>query len=440
MSKRAAKEKAAARIGAVADSVIAFGEEVMDDPELGFKEFRTSERAYEQLAGLGLDVQTELAITGLKAVLDTGRPGPTLAIMGELDAIGVPSHPRANPQTGAAHACGHNAQLANMVAVATALTSEELLSNLSGRIALMAVPAEEFVEVGWRADQVDNGRLQFLGGKAEMLATGAFDDVDMALLVHSSSRPDKVMICSSENGNVVKQVTFRGRAAHAGAYPHLGINALYAANIALSAVNALRETFEDPHCTRVHPIITRGGDIVNVIPEVVTLETYVRGADLDAIAAAEVKVDRAMRAGAMALGAEVEIRTLPGYMPLSNSTAMGAVFEENARALFGANCITHQGHRPGSTDMGDLSLVMPALQPQMSGMSGSNHAADWAVVDPGAAYLDPGVVMAHFAIDVLWDDAAAGSKIVEEYRPSLTREQYLARQRANFRTGRWDYA
>ena len=440
LTKQAAKDAATARIVGARDHIIDFGEAVMADPELGFKEFRTSERAYEQLSGLGLDVRSGLGVTGLKAVIDTGRPGPTVAVMGELDAIGVPGHPRANPDTGAAHACGHNAQLATMSAAARALCSSELLGQLSGRIAFMAVPAEEYVEIAWRKREVDEGRLRFLGGKPEMISEGAFDDIDLALLVHSSSKTDKVMICQSENGCAVKQVTFIGRAAHAGAAPHLGVNALYAAQLAMSAINALRETFPDEDCTRVHPIITRGGDIVNVIPHEVTLETFVRGASLEAITRAEGKVDRALRAGAMALGAGIEIANLPGYMPLSNCGPMAELFAENSRALFGESSVVFEGHRPGSTDMGDLSRIMPVLQPQMSGMVGSNHAEDWAVADAEAAYIDPGIAMAHFVIDLLWSDAAAGAKIVEEYEPELTRAGYLAAQEAKFAADRWDYA
>ena len=439
ISKEAAKAAATAAIQADRDLIVALGEAIFDDPEMGFKEFHTSERVYQQLAELGLDVQTGLGITGLKAILDTGRPGPTLAVMGELDAIGVRGHPRANPATGAAHACGHNAQLATMTAVARALSSSRLLANMSGRIALMAVPAEEYVEIGWRREQVRDGRLQFLGGKPELIATRAFDDVDLALLVHSRTGSDKVMICRSENGTVVKNITFRGRAAHAGAHPELGINALYAANLALAAINAIRETFTDDDATRVHPIITRGGDIVNVIPDTVTMETFVRGATLEAIDRADRKVDRALRAGALALGAEIEIANMPGYMPLANSSAMADVFAANSRALFGPDCIGYVGHRPGSTDMGDLSRIMPALQPQMNGMVGSNHAADWAIVDADAVYIDPGIAMAHFAIDLLWGDAQLGARIVDEYEPELTREQYVAAQNAKFETKSWNY-
>ena len=104
-----------------------------------------------------------------------------------------------------------------------------------------------------------------------------------------------------------KLARFVGRAAHAGGAPHLGVNALYAAQIALAGINALRETFRDEDTIRVHPILTHGGSQVNVIPAEARLETYVRGRTLDAVVDANAKVDRALRADALALGATVEI-------------------------------------------------------------------------------------------------------------------------------------
>ena len=113
------------------------------------------------------------------------------------------------------------------------------------------------------------GELEFLGGKPELIARGEFDDVDLAMMIHTHSRPDEngmAAVTASNNGCVVKQIRYVGKAAHAGGAPHLGINALYAAHIGLAAINAVRETFRDDDAIRVHPIITRGGDLVNVIP------------------------------------------------------------------------------------------------------------------------------------------------------------------------------
>src|SRR5439155_1371987 len=144
-----------------------------------------------------------------------------------------------------------------------------------------------------------------------------------------------------------------------------------------AAINAVRETYRDDDTIRVHPILTHGGSQVNVIPGEARVETYVRGRTLDGIRDANAKVDRALRAGALALGATVEIETLPGYLPLRSDPTLMRVFKENADTLFGAGVCRDTGHRTGSTDMGDLSQVIPVLHPYMGGARGTGHGADY---------------------------------------------------------------
>src|SRR3989442_693092 len=142
----------------------------------------------------------------------------------------------------------------------------------------------------------------------ELLRLGHFDDVDLAMMIHTPPRAEdgKAGVPESNNGCLVKTVRYIGKAAHAGGAPHMGINALYAAQIALAAINAVRETFRDEDTIRVHPILAHGGSQVNVIPGEARVETYVRGRTLDGIRDANAKVDRALRAGALGLGATVE--------------------------------------------------------------------------------------------------------------------------------------
>jgi metal-dependent amidase/aminoacylase/carboxypeptidase family protein len=236
----------------------------------------------------------------------------------------------------------------------------------------------------------------------------------------------------------VKTVRYVGRASHAGGAPHLGINALYAANIGLSAINALRETFRDEDSIRVHPIITHGGSQVNVIPGEVRIETYVRGKTVEAILDANRRVDRALKAGALALGARVEIETLPGYLPLFNHMGMAQHFKVNAGALLGPDQVTESGHRSGSTDMGDISHVMPTLHPYMGGATGSGHGADYTIADPKLAYLEPAKQLALMAVDLLWDDAAGAREILHTWSPRLSKEAYLSFQRSVSRTETYD--
>jgi len=293
------------------------------------------------------------------------------------------------------------------------------------------VPAEEYGDIEWRVGQARAGRLEFLGGKPELLRLGHFDDVDLAMMIHTTSRPEdgKAGVPASNNGCVVKTVRYLGRAAHAGGAPHMGVNALYAAQVALVAINALRETFRDEDTIRVHPIITHGGSQVNVIPGEVRIETYVRGRTMDAILDANRKVDRALRAGALALGAKVEIETLPGYMPMTCDPRMADRFKANAAALVGEEHYRQIGHRTGSTDMGDLSQVMPVLHPYVGGARGTGHAADYEIVDKPLAYLVTAKSLAAMVVDMLADGATGAREVLQKAKPPMTREQYLAFQR-----------
>ncbi|MGH8667057.1 MAG: amidohydrolase [Burkholderiales bacterium] len=425
-----------------AEALIEMGETIRHQPELGFKEFKTAARVAKMFEAVEVAHRTGLAITGVKAELKGAKPGPTVALIGELDALVVSGHPLADPVTGAAHACGHNAQVTAVVGATMALIDTGAMQHLAGRIVPFAVPAEEYGDIAWRLEQVRAGQLEFLGGKPELIRHGHFDDIDMALLIHTTSRSEdkSAGTAVSNNGCVVKTVRYIGRAAHAGSSPHLGINALYAANLALMAINALRETFQERDTIRVHPVITQGGRQVNVIPGEVHLETYVRGKSVQAIMDANTKVDRALRAGALAMGAQVEITTLPGYMPLTNHPALGQVFRRNAEALVGPERYVTQGHRTGSTDMGDLSQIMPAVQGYMSGASGAGHGADYMITDPRFAYLGQAQALAMTAVDLLYGDAAVANEVLRDYKAPMTRAEYLAFQRGINKTERYDGA
>ena len=322
------------------DEIIDIGESIMDAPELGFKETQTAHRVKQCFEQIRLPFTEGLALTGVKAVLRGAKPGPTIALMGELDALQVPDHPRADPDTGAAHACGHNAQIAGMLGAAMGLSDTGIATHLAGNVVFFAVPAEEFVEISYRIGLVRDGRTAFLTGKQELIRLGHFDDIDMAVMIHSTS-PDvndgRMGLSPSSNGFLAKSIRFLGRASHAGGFPERGINALYAAQLALSAINAQRETFRDEDCVRVHPIITKGGDLVNIIPAEVCMETYVRARTPDAIADASMKVDRALRGAAVAMGCRVEIETVPGNLPLRNDAGLAAVFRDAAGQFLGAD-------------------------------------------------------------------------------------------------------
>lgn len=432
MTRDELKRKVFAAIDRRAGEIVGIGEQIRKRPEMGFKEVQTARLVQETLGRLGLTPETGLAMTGVRAdASGRGGAGPAFAIIGELDGLRVTGHPEADPRTGAAHACGHNAQIAGMLGAAMGLHDAGALDHLAGRLVFFAVPAEEGGDIEWRQAQIAAGRLEFPCGKQELMRLGHFDDVDLAMMIHTNWRADdgKAGVPASNNGRVGKTARFIGRASHAGGAPHLGVNALYAAQIALAAINAVRETFRDEDSIRVHPILTHGGSQVNVIPGEARLEMYVRGKTVEGVADASRRVDRALRAGALALGAHVEIDTLPGPMPLSCDHTMARFFEATARGLVGDANYRDIPHRSGSTDMGDLSQVMPVLHPYMGGARGPGHSADFAIVDPDLGYVQPAKALAAMAVDLLADGAAGAREVLAGSRPSMTREGYLAFQR-----------
>ena len=413
-------------IDAHASEFEALARQIFAQPELGFKEHRTASLVHDWFERLGLQHTDGIAVTGTRANIAGGSPGPTVAILGELDSLLCWEHPGRDPRTGAVHACGHNAQVATMLGAGLAL--REVAGELAGRIALMAVPAEEYVELEERLKFREQGQLEFLGGKAEMVRLGAFDDVDIAMMVHATSRPEDgdIAVGGTNNGMVAKFVRFLGRTSHAGGAPDQGINVLSAARVALAGIDAIRETFKDEDHVRVHPIITRGGDVVNAIPADVRLELFCRGASVEGMELAHRKVDRALKAGALALGGSVEITTLPGYLPLFHDPNLVAMFRGNAVSIVGAHNVHEKGHGGGSTDMGDISHLLPTVHPYAGGASGAGHGADYHLDDYTKAVLNPAKAIAMTVIDLLSNSASEARRLQAEFKPRMTRPDYLA--------------
>lgn len=431
MDKEQLKQKVCAAIDQRAQEIIGIGDYMFNHPELGYKEHLAAALVEEKFQSLGLDYRKGLAVTGLKARLSGKQHNLSVAVMGELDAVVCHDHPNADPITGAAHCCGHHAQTAMMVGVAMGLVDAGVMPYLDGDVVLMAVPAEEYVELDYRQKLRRQGTIQFLGGKQELIALGEFDDVDMAIMCHSESEaPGRVMRVPASpgvgsNGFIGKAIRYIGKEAHAGGAPHDGINALNAAMLGLMGIHANRETFRDQDAIRVHPIITKGGDLVNIIPADVKIETYVRGRSIEAVMQAGQKVNRALRAGAMAVGAEVVIDEIPGYLPLFNDQQLAAVFRDNALQLLGEEGVEPAAFMSGSTDMGDITHIMPGLHPMAGGVAGRAHARDYAIVDPEMAYVIPAKIMAMTVIDLLYDQASLGQQIKQQFEPRMTKQQYL---------------
>ena len=421
------KHKAFQQIDSRSEEIINLSKEILMNPEPGFREVKTSALVSKKFSELGIPFRSGLALTGVKGEILAANPGPTLALIGELDSLIVNEHPFSDSETGAAHACGHHCQIGMLIGAAIGLNTPEILSTLSGRLVFMAVPAEEYIEIEYRNSLRTDGKIEFLGGKPELIKLGEFDDVDIAMMVHTTSTESEGQLCLSgtNNGTVAKKIQFIGKGAHAGGSPHLGINALNAASLALSAIHYNRETFKDEDTIRVHPIITKGGEAVSAVPADVRMETFVRGKTIEAILDANAKVDRALKAGAMAVGASVNIQTIPGYLPLRQDTLLAEVYEPNAISLVGKDNVGHISHRTGSTDMGDGSKLMPAIHPYVGGATGLGHGATYVVENYELSVITAAKSMVATAIDLLYDGATTGNRILSKHRPHMTRSEYL---------------
>ena len=397
---------------------------IWNNPETGYKEVKTSAFMAENFKKLGYDLVMADGITGFYTVVDTGRPGPEILILAELDSVICPEHKDADPITGAVHSCGHNTQCAALIGIAAALKEPGILDKFCGKIRLCAVPAEELLEIEFRTGLKKAGKIKYLGGKSEFLSRGYFDGVDLAFMVHASKT---FSVIGGHVGCIAKWITYKGVAAHAGGSPWDGRNALYAASCGLNAVNAIRETFQEKDIIRVHPIITAGGKMVNAIPETAVLESFVRGASFDAICDANKKVNRALCGAALSLGTNIEIVDIPGYAPLLDDPNLVKLSAEAAQlAIPEYEYHVSDKISSGSTDMGDLCCVMPVVHPYAGGAEGRSHGNNYEIVDPVAACVGSAKLQMGMLLLLLENDAQRAKKVIAEYKPLFaSKEAYL---------------
>ena len=234
MTKEELKKIACEIIDSRRGDITALGDSIFAEPETGWKEFKTAEKIKKVFESLGFPTKDKQCITGVIADVKGKEKKLKVSVMGELDALGVPDSPNADPVTGAAHMCGHHCMIAALSGVAYALADRRIMDELSGDVALMAVPAEEFVEMAYRGQLRREGKIKMFGGKQEFIYRGLMDDIDMMVMQHNTATegtqetPIKANVGGTSNGFVSKEVFYKGKAAHAGGAPFNGINALNA--------------------------------------------------------------------------------------------------------------------------------------------------------------------------------------------------------------------
>lgn len=403
--------------------------------ELGFREWKTQEYLVDIYKSLGYEVHLLGDIPGFYIDIDTGREGPKVAVFGEMDALYIPAHPEANPENGAVHACGHNCQSASLLGIAIGLKAEGILEQLSGSIRLFGVPAEESLEEDFLTEMREKGLIRESTGKVEFMRRGLLDDVDMAFMIHGSS----VVFGLNRgcDGDIRKKFTFTGKASHAagaiGAY-----NALYAATNAISNANALRETFSEENRTRFHPIITKGGDIVNIIPDKVEVVAMVRGFTIKNMLVNNEKINRVFAGAAAGMHCKLHIDDDFEHYPRVEDRNLRNAFLAVAKYIWDEKDISSGEQSlpsPGVTDMGDVSMIMPVVHAFCGKAHGGAHSVDYLVTDPYNMVINSAKEQAGVLYYLLSNGAEYARKIVREKncRFSSAKEYFESRAQYSYR-------
>ena len=375
--REALKRTAAAAIDAAAADLLRLAEQIHAEPELAFHETRASAWLAELLIANGFATQRPAFGLPTAVRAEAGRGGPTVAFIAEYDAL---------PDLG--HACGHNVIAA--AAVGAGIGASAVLGDTGGRVLVLGAPAEE------------RG-----GGKVLMAEAGAFADVDAAMMIHPSSTDLPAMRTLAVSH---LRVEYRGRPAHAAAFPERGINALDALVLGYTAIGKLRQHLQAEE--RIHGIITAGGSAPNIVPDHTAGEFYVRAAASVQLEPLKERALACFRAGALATGAQVDFQWIgPDYTELATNEPLAEAFMANAAAygrVFPA-LSTVPGQAPGSTDMGNVSQLVPSIHPMLAiaPPAVTIHTPEFArfAVGPTAAraVVDGARAMAFTAIDVLVD-------------------------------------
>lgn len=369
----AAKQHAADAVAALSDRLVELSHRIHAYPEPAFEETRASAWVAEALAAAGFDVEhgcCELP-TAVRATIGTGPLH--VGICAEYDAL-----------PGIGHACGHNIIAAAAVGAGAALAG--LADDLGLTVTVLGTPAEE------------GG-----GGKILMLERGAFDGMDAAMMVHPAAIETAAM-----PGSAVAQfeVSYRGRPAHAGAYPQLGVNAADAMTVAQVAVGLLRQqTAPDD---RIAGVVTGAGTAANIIPDASRGQWIVRSPTMEQLAELKARVLRCFEAGALATGCDLTAAPVGvDYADLRPDAAMLALYRANAEALGRVFPDLSGGSPAGAaTDMGNVSHVVPTIHPMLGldCLPAVNHQPEFtaACATPAAdrAVLDGATAMAWTAIDL----------------------------------------
>jgi amidohydrolase len=355
------------------------------NPELGFKEVKASALLTKYLEANGFAVERGICKLATAFRASYGKGKPAIAILAEYDAL---------PQLG--HACGHN--LIAGCAVGAVVAAKAAIDQCGGSVLVIGTPAEEFY-----------------GGKVIMAERGAFDKIDTAMMAHPGghdSATNQALAC------ITLEVEFFGKAAHAATRPETGINALEAMLLSFAAINALRQHVLDK--ARIHGIITDGGEAPNVVPAHSAGSFLVRAEDNAYLDELKEKVLNCFVGGAAATGARLEYHWGEVlYAPLRNNLTLAELFRQNINSL-GRQMPLVGDSRVGSTDMGNVSQLVPGIHPTIAVApeTVAIHSPEFAKVAASEAgikgMLDAAKAMAMTVVDLVASPENV-AKVKEEF-------------------------
>ena len=402
-----------------ADKIIGIAKDLWCNPETGYREKRSSQVLINALTELGFDVKTGLAVTGFRADLDTGKPGPVVAVMGEYDALIIPSHPEA--VNGVVHSCGHHTSAAGLIGTAIGLKAAVQSGQLCGKIAFIGTPAEEGIELEYRQSLIKEGKIRSIAGKSQLIREGVLNDVDIAFMHHLSNK----FGFNDHNGSLCKKIIFTGKSCHASA-PHKGINALNAMNLALHAIALLRESYSFSDKVRFHGIVSDGGQSVNILPDRVEMDYMLRAETVEMLVGVNKRFDNAVKHAAYAAECGCEIETMHYSMPLYDDMDLGKELHDVVKGIFPeADYDFNRIFYASCTDMGDVATIIPAVHGYIPGMSGTSHGKDYQVADYHAAAVVPARINARLVIELLADNAVKGRKIAANKEKLMSVDEYI---------------
>lgn len=371
-----------ARAEALGDQLDAFSRDLYAHPELGYREFYALEAFAAALGDAGIAIERGAGgiPTAFTAQLGSRESGPQVAITAEYDAL-----------PGVGHGCGHNVIAASSLGAFLALAPLfDGAARLPGGVTLIGTPAEE------------GG-----GGKELLIQAGVLDGYDAAVMVHPGAE-DVAAGPSAAKRQVV--ATFTGRTAHAAANPHLGRNALDGAVTAYQAIAQLRQHI--PTTDRVHGVFLEAGTRPNIVPERAVLEFFLRSRSIEGLLALSDRVADAFRGAALTAGVAVDVAwdAEPIYLPHRINEPLAQRYAAHLADRRTVQPVRRQAEGPGSSDIGNVSHLVPTIQPTVAigdpGIPGhSRERADSTLTPDGRrAIVDSVVGLASTAADVLTDD------------------------------------